>query len=113
MLEIIGVSKSFKKKEVLYNVNLSMKEGELIHIKGINGCGKSTLLKLISGLMHPDNGQVLLANGVKVGALIENPNFIENESLAFNLKFLFTLTNTYDEEKVKNLVELFQLDYVS
>lgn len=113
MLKIKNVTKGFKHKEILSNVNLSLKEGELIHIKGINGSGKSTLLKIIGGLMLPDNGEVIISKGVKIGALIENPGFIENESLAYNLKFLFTLTNTYEEEKVRALVEMFQLEYTS
>lgn len=113
MLDIKNVKKGFKYKEVLSDVNLSLKEGELIHIKGINGSGKSTLLKIISGLMLPDSGEVIVSKGVKIGALIENPSFIENESLAYNLKFLFTLTNTYEEEKVKALVEIFHLEYDS
>lgn len=113
MLEIKSISKSFKDNQVLHDISLSLGYGELIHIKGGNGSGKSTLLKLVAGLMKPDSGTISLSDGVKIGALIENPSFIENETIAFNLKFLYTLTQKYDEAKVVELVSDFLLDYNS
>lgn len=111
MLKINHVKKSFHHNVVLSDVNLEVKKGELIHIKGINGSGKSTLLKIIAGFMKADQGTISIDKGVKIGALIENPSFIEGETIAFNLKFLYCLTNTYDEDHIRKLVEQFQLDF--
>jgi iron complex transport system ATP-binding protein len=44
---------------VLKNINLEVKEREILSILGPNGCGKSTLLRLLRGTLTPDQGQVL------------------------------------------------------
>lgn len=113
MLKIQNLKKSFKGNIVINNLNLHLKQGELIHIKGSNGSGKSTLLKVISGLLEADEGSISKEPGLKIGALIENPSFIENETAVSNLKFLYNLTGRYDEEHVKTLFEQFNLDYNS
>ena len=45
---------------VLSKINLMIKPGEMVGIAGAPGAGKTTLLRLITGLMHPDEGQVLI-----------------------------------------------------
>jgi len=59
-LEVRGVSKSFDGKEVLQDISISLHEGELVCLLGISGGGKTTLFNMISGLLLPDEGQVLL-----------------------------------------------------
>lgn len=49
----------YGKIPALKNINLSVKEGELFSIIGLNGCGKSTLLHLINALIFPDSGEFL------------------------------------------------------
>ncbi len=114
MLQLKSVQKQFKGNEVLKGVDMQILPGQLIHIKGRNGSGKSTLLKIIAKLWAPDSGEVIFNPNVVVGALIENPNFIESESLAYNLKFLYSLTKRYDDNainKIRTLCELFHLKY--
>lgn len=48
--------------EVLTDINLDVKEGELVAIIGHSGCGKSTLLQLLAGLDHPTHGHVTILN---------------------------------------------------
>lgn len=64
ILELRNVSKSFgqgaNRVEVLKNINLTIEEGEFIAIVGFTGSGKSTLINLIAGLLHPDEGEILL-----------------------------------------------------
>ena len=68
VLEINGLSKSYKKNvPVFHNLNLSIESGRIVGLLGPNGCGKSTLIKLISGLLQPDSGEILV-DGKKVGA---------------------------------------------
>mgnify|MGYP001407506838 CR=1 FL=1 len=55
--------KSFLKREyhlfhALENINLNIKEGEIIGILGENGAGKTTLIKLMVGLLHPNSGSI-------------------------------------------------------
>ena len=55
-----NVSKSFGDKKVLESVSLTLEEGEIVCILGASGVGKSTLFHIISGLLMPDEGRVLL-----------------------------------------------------
>lgn len=59
-LEVRGVSKSFADKHVLDNISVTLQEGELVSFLGVSGAGKTTLFNIISGLMKPDCGQVIL-----------------------------------------------------
>lgn len=65
LLEARGLSKSFGENDVLRDVQLSLKKGELVCILGVSGAGKTTLFNILSGLMVPDSGQVLL-NGENI-----------------------------------------------
>jgi len=112
-MELSHVKKSFLTEKILDDINLKIADGDLIYIRGINGSGKSTLLKIMAGLMKADEGEVLVESGKTIGALIENPGFIENETAAFNMKFLFNINNRFDEKIVRNYFDLFELDYTS
>ena len=59
-LEVRGVSKRFADKQVLEDISITLKEGELVCLLGVSGAGKSTLFNIISGLSLPDSGSVLL-----------------------------------------------------
>ena len=59
LLEVIGVSKKFKRKVVLHDVNLDIPAGKIFGIIGISGSGKTTLLNSIVGFYRTDQGQVL------------------------------------------------------
>ncbi|WEV44168.1 ABC transporter ATP-binding protein [Lactobacillus sp. ESL0684] len=110
MLEIKQIKKSFGRKQVLQDVTLSAQAGELIHISGINGSGKSTIFKIVTGLLKPDSGTVKLGQNDVIGALIENPGFLEYESAMTNLQFLANLNHNFNEAKVSELLQYFELD---
>ncbi len=59
-LEVKNVSKSFDGKPVLKDVSVELNKGELVCLLDVSGGGKTTLFNIISGLLSPDNGQVLL-----------------------------------------------------
>lgn len=109
MISLNNVSKGFKGIKVLKDITLNIEKGELVYIKGANGSGKSTLLKLIAGLLAVDDGNIVL-DGYNVGALIENPSFIENETALFNLKFLYNLNGSFKREYVEKYFEYLNLD---
>lgn len=111
MLNIHNLSKSFHKHCVLDHLDFLVQEGDLIYIHGINGSGKSTLFKLICGILTCDEGEIVKDEDIHIGALIENPGFLENETIRYNLHFLASLKNNYNEERIIQLCELFQLDY--
>ncbi|GJM07562.1 MAG: spermidine/putrescine import ATP-binding protein PotA [marine bacterium B5-7] len=60
LIEIQGVSKSFKDQEVLHNIHLTVQRGEFLTLLGPSGCGKTTLLRLISGFEQADIGTITI-----------------------------------------------------
>ncbi len=63
MIEIRNVSKQFFSVRALDNVTIQVGRGEVVGLLGPNGAGKTTLFKLVAGLLHPDSGQIVPANG--------------------------------------------------
>lgn len=62
-LEVKNINKSFGDTYAIHDVSLVVKESEFVSIIGPSGCGKSTILNMISGLIEPDEGEILI-NGV-------------------------------------------------
>jgi ribose transport system ATP-binding protein len=62
-LTILGLGKTLAGNEVLKNINLTVRSGEVHALVGQNGAGKSTLTKCLSGYWKPDAGSMLLADG--------------------------------------------------
>ena len=59
-LEVCEISKAFDGKPVLEDVSITLNAGELVCLLGVSGAGKTTLFNIISGLVMPDKGKVLL-----------------------------------------------------
>ncbi len=59
-LEVKNVSKSFDGKPVLRDISIKLNRGELVCLLGVSGGGKTTLFNVISGLLEPDCGKILL-----------------------------------------------------
>lgn len=55
-----NISKTYNGKEIIKNISLEVYEGEIICLLGVSGVGKTTLFNIISGLLVPDQGKVLL-----------------------------------------------------
>lgn len=60
VLEVKGVSKSFDGVEIIHDISLELKEGELVSLLGVSGGGKTTLFNMIAGLSMPDEGKIYL-----------------------------------------------------
>ena len=78
MIEINGVYKSFKDKEVLKNINLKIDNGKVLGLCGINGAGKSTLLRIVTGVYKADSGNVV----------IDGEDIYDNENVKKSMYFL-------------------------
>ncbi len=60
LLEVRAVSFGYQQKMLLFALGLSVQRGEMVGLLGPNGSGKTTLLRLLSGVLQPQEGQVLL-----------------------------------------------------
>lgn len=60
ILQIRGISKRFEMTQALDDVSLDLYPGEIHALMGENGAGKSTLIKIMTGVHHPDKGEILL-----------------------------------------------------
>ena len=120
MIEINGVNYNYNgNKNILENINLKIKKGEIVSIIGKNGSGKSTLARLIAGITMPNSGEILVC-GIdtknkkdfielrkKVGIVFQNP---ENQIIFNNVHddILFALDNLKldkKEERIKNALK--------
>jgi len=118
-----NVSKHFKKRYVLSNLNIGIEKGSTFAIIGRNGAGKSTLLRIISSIMEPDNGMVyingqeIIQNAAKVKQVIgylpdedmHDPWLTGRENLEKRAKYL-GLRHADFSRQVEPLVKLFELE---
>jgi ABC-2 type transport system ATP-binding protein len=78
-IEVINLSKTYKSKKAVKNINFKINENEIVGLLGPNGCGKTTTIAMILGLLKPTSGQVLI-NGLDIEshriALLHKMNFI-------------------------------------
>ena len=92
MLSALGVSKAYKKRVILSNINFSIASGESAVIVGRNGAGKSTMLSIFAGFLKPDAGSVGL-NGAYAAFCPQDDRLFEELSVKDNLKFWTAMTN--------------------
>ena len=67
-IEIENLTKKFKEKTAVNNVNLKIKQGELFSLLGTNGAGKTTTIKMLSTLILPTSGNIKI-NGLDGGII--------------------------------------------
>ena len=118
-IEVQNVVKRFRDQVVLKNVSISFEKGKIHGIVGRNGSGKTVLFKCICGLLHPEEG-VILVNGKRVGrdvdmpedigAIIEAPGFLPNYSGYKNLRFLANIRRKIGKEEILNVLKTVGLD---
>ncbi len=100
-----------EKREVLKNINLKIKTGEVVALIGTNGSGKSTLLKLMTKIIYPNKGSIE-TNG-KLTSLLElgagfHPDFSGRENIYFNAS-IFGLTRKEIDERLEDIIEFSEL----
>ncbi|KLA30765.1 ATP-binding cassette domain-containing protein [Bacillus cereus] len=113
-LEIRNVTKSFKGKIAVNTFSMELQAGECVGLIGPNGAGKSTLIKVISDIINPDVGEVLL-NGVKIskmkseiGYLPQYPNFFHWMTARETLTFMGQLSGLKKEELSKSIPKMLE-----
>ena len=118
MMQTEHIDKRFGKKKVLNDINLKVEEGHIFGLLGTNGAGKSTLLRIISGIIRPENGCVVV-NGDEVWEnpaakeqicyLTDDPAFLYASSIRQMGAFRKAWQPAYDLERLRILCERFSL----
>ncbi|PCR91358.1 ABC transporter ATP-binding protein [Natrinema ejinorense] len=120
VLELDGIAKRFGSEDVIGNLSLSVRDGEILTLLGPSGCGKTTTLRLIAGLEKPNAGQVRLQNEPVagdgrfvppeergVGVVFQDfalfPHLTARENVAFGLQ---DWADADRESRVDDLLEL-------
>lgn len=97
-LKTENITKQFDDKTVIEGINIELRHGELVSLLGVSGSGKTTLFNCISGLLHPEEGRVILDDEDVTGRpgkisymlqkdmLLEHKKIIDNVSLPLVLR---------------------------
>ena len=114
MIEVKHIAKTYYGKDnfvALKDINLTVKDGEILGIVGYSGAGKSTLLRLFNGLLTPTSGSI--ADGVSVnydkqkalnrmrqqmGMIFQHFNLIQSMTVYQNIKLALDI-NQYPKDK--------------
>ncbi|WP_453993205.1 ABC transporter ATP-binding protein [Bacillus nitroreducens] len=120
ILKINGVFKKINNQNLLENITLNVKKGEIFGLLGPNGAGKTTLLKMLVGLYKVSKGTILINDIdisinrekalMKIGALIESPDMYEHMTGFANLKAVARLHHHIKDSTINEIVEFVNLN---
>ena len=117
MIEIKKVSKSYIKGEkIIDNLNLEIKDGEILGFLGPNGAGKTTVIKMMTGILEIDEGDILVdGKSIKeepyeakknIGLIPDSPDMFLNLKGIEYLNFIGDIYQIENSERIKKIKEL-------
>ena len=123
ILEVSGLSYSYHtisgETKALSDISFQVETGEFIAIVGPSGCGKSTLLSLISGLLPPEEGSILI-NGVplsksqcRIGYMLQSDQLFEWRTIIQNAALGLEIQKKMDhaaEDRLHRLLKIYGLE---
>ena len=119
MIEVKGLSKSFDETKAIDGVSARIEDGHVFGLIGTNGAGKSTFMRMLSGVLKPEAGEILI-DGEPVydnPAVKEKAFYISDDQYFFKsgtpgdmAKLYETCYPAFEREKWKELMEKFGLD---
>ena len=128
IIELKNLSFLFGKRAILDNVSFSVNQGQIVGLLGPNGVGKSTIFNLITGLIKPSYGSIIIQSKTvnqypiylrtkkfKIGYVPQYGGYFHNLTLIENLDMIGEILIPDKEiryEKINSLVSKFELDSV-
>lgn len=116
IIELEEVTKIYKTQEVVKNVSMRIKEGEIYGFLGPNGAGKTTIMKMILNLAKPSQGSIKVFGShiqkdsfeylKSIGSIVEYPIFYEKLSARKNLKLHCEYMGFYDDNRIDEVLNL-------
>ena len=122
-IETKKLTKKFKDKVAVNGIDLKIKQGELFALLGVNGAGKTTTIKMLSGLILPTSGEILIEDMdmkkevFKIKEILnvspQETAIAPNLTVKENLEFMAGVYQIKDKEKkINELIKEFKLDEV-
>ncbi|MGF9963412.1 ABC transporter ATP-binding protein [Bacillus rhizoplanae] len=122
VLKTNQLTKVFHGKEVISNVNMHVKQGEIYGFLGPNGAGKTTIMKMITNLIKPTSGEIEIFGEKltdtsyevlkRMGTIIEYPIFYEKLTARENLYLHCEYMGYYDKKAIDQALDLVNLHNV-
>lgn len=119
VLKTNNLTKTYNGKEVVSNVNMSVKKGEIYGFLGPNGAGKTTLMRMLTNLVKPTSGEIeIFGEKLKdtsyevlkrLGTIIEYPVFYEKLSARENLELHCEYMGYFDKKAIDKALDLVDL----
>jgi len=118
ILKGAGLYKIYKKRTVVNNVSLQVKQGEIVGLLGPNGAGKTTTFYMITGMIKPDAGKIFLDNieltrepmfkraRMGVGYLPQEASVFRKLSVEDNIMAVLELTDLTKKERIEKTEKL-------
>ena len=126
IIEFENVSLAYGDRMILENISFKINEGQIFGMLGPNGVGKSTIFNLITGLINPASGKILIAGNdatkypiylrtkkFKVGYVPQYGGYFNDLTLHDNLKAISEIVidnKSYRQERINYLISKFELD---
>lgn len=117
MLQLDNVTKKYIGTKALKQSSFSFELGRVIGVIGENGSGKTTMFKLLAGLLHPTNGEVLLGGkrvnrrtSEKIAFLTDQDYFYPYFTIEELISFYQSQFVDFDREKAEAIAAFMQLD---
>jgi lipopolysaccharide export system ATP-binding protein len=118
--------KAYNKKRVVNDVNINVKQGEIVGLLGPNGAGKTTTFYMILGVIQPDMGEIYLEDGEKkqsitgvpmymrarmgLSYLSQEPSIFRRLTVEENLQAVLEFTDLNKKDKAKRLEHLLEAE---
>lgn len=121
VIRLEGIGKGFGSLQVLDDISFSVHPGEIVALLGASGCGKSTLLNMLSGLLPPDRGQILIhgqpasefRQWQTVGYLFQEDRLLPWRTVEKNINFGLensSLSRAERRDRVREVLRLVNLE---